>query len=210
MNRFHQKVFGWLSERVALAFSFLLGVVAGITVCAPLVGFSLRPEASDIIGAALGALLAIAGAVLISQREERNRRNTIRVLAGHAVDMVIPRINTAYRALLSLQRASLEGRAASIDICVEDFLAELHVLRSMAAVCLDQFEKLRDAYFSAGVEAASVHYHVVDSLRTIVQSSEFLSKLPTLRLHALERQPSEIMRDIHDAQVSIEDELRRL
>lgn len=169
MNDAFKNVIAAVWLYVPRLFWFLCGVPVGISVAAPVFGFSLSGEAATFFGAVLGAAITVSGALLLAHANEVRVRVQAKAVAEKAVDMVTEKINECVEIWGDLKERRGRGMTQGIDGRKDDLIASLYGLKSVSSVAREQFMELKSSYHSLGPKVGVAQFHIAAALLDIRQ-----------------------------------------
>lgn len=174
---------GWL-------IAFALGVLTGVVLCMPL-GWTLPGSSAELIGGAIGALIAIGGAVLVWQLQESERVDTSAVAIKNALlpslamlDRLAdtnPNDHGALLHSLDLAKAAVAQSREFVALFGKDILTDpgRHEAYQLIRVALDSsFEDIRHGMTSPGlsgkqtVDKARAHFNNLDKFAQTMMADD--------------------------------------
>jgi hypothetical protein len=121
-------VFDWLHAHPWVIVAFCGGALAGVLICLPVIPWELPDSSANVIGAALGALIAVWGAAWVSLRKEREST----LMAAKALEATMtPVLSRAERMLAHLGSMTFEDKDSIRHAYA--FSQELHMAVAAAA-----------------------------------------------------------------------------
>lgn len=158
---------GWVRDHPWVIVSFLVGTFVGLMVTLPLVPYSLPDGTANLVGAALGAGIAVWGAAWITGSHSRKARST-------ALE-VMQRIATPYLKSIEELHHAMDSSPRSPDAiqrAAARFTVELNGLKMRTA-------SLGSAMLQVGAVALLAHADITEILQHASDDQADLERLVT-------------------------------
>lgn len=153
----------WFGEHPWIVTSFLLGIAAGLCLCLPLFPVVLPDTAAQLIGAGLGAGLAVGGAAWVSNSQERRARAALRREAQKATSPIIYAIG---RVVPLLPEHS--GTKSPLP---KEVLQRLREARNYANGTVESLRSLTPA-FHIGADTMLLHHQLIEAAQGFAKACE--------------------------------------
>lgn len=148
----------WVYDHGFTVLVFLLGITAGIILRLPGFDFHITDTNSQIIGAGLGAGIAVAGAIWATNASERKRKNALKV--------VVVVITDPFVEFVGNRLGQLQHLSGTVDVIKPADLEHLSVIDSEATRCVARLDGIRPAFQSDAVDLL-VFGHLKDAFKAI-------------------------------------------
>lgn len=169
----HEDSSRWQRNVISVAwttFVFLIGILVGVLVAAPVYAFRPTAELTTLIGSAFGASITVAGAIWVAKRSEIRARKAVKKTAYDAAKMVKRSWNDldeAHSRLLQLAEGARDTDGAS-----DELHGKFVALWASADVVLKQLKYLKPVYHASGPTMAVAHFHLCGHIELIHRFSE--------------------------------------
>lgn len=152
----------WSYTRVfECALLFALGLTAGLFLRLPLLPYVLPDGISTLLGAIIGAALAVFGAAWISERKEYEARKSLRT----SVEVILKTLTDSTRRYEELVRVKGGSERSIEDEKEVEFEAER--VRRRAQEALDLIEDLKPIFIACGSTAMLAYQHIGNAVHRV-------------------------------------------
>lgn len=144
-----------------LALLFALGLAAGVLLRLPLLPYVLPDGVSTLLGAIVGAALAVLGAAWISERKEYEARRSLRA----SVEEILKKLTDSTRRYEEI--VSLKGGSERSMEDEKEVAFEAERVKGRAQEALDLIEDLKPIFIACGSTATLAYQHIGNAVRRV-------------------------------------------
>lgn len=143
------------------ALFFALGLTAGLFLRLPLLPYVLPEGISTLLGAIIGAALAVFGAAWVSERKEYEERKSLRT----SVEAILGTVTDSTRRYEDL--VQVKGGAEHSMEDEREVELEAERARGRAQEALDLIEDLKPIFVARGATAMLAYQHIGNAVRRV-------------------------------------------
>lgn len=177
MNRLR----AWLGEHPWVGTAFLAGIGLGLLIALPILPFKLPASSAQLIGAFLGAAIAVTGAMWISSHKEKKFRFELRLATKSVYE--------TYKVTLFEGLEKLHAREGQTKPLGRDDIELLESAKRMSEVTKQSIEDLRPAFQSTPMDFI-IYRQLIGAMDRIIRyfDAEFDRQKAREKREAQERQ----------------------